>query len=744
VNLTTVGAWRYAADPTTEVLCVAYAIDDGPVQTWAPGQPIPKEFFTAARDPDWLIVAHNDQFESAIETRLLAPRLGWPLVPIDRHRCTMAMALASALPGSLEGAAAALGLPAGKDRDGHRLMMQMARPRRARRDEDPAQVHWHDDPERRLRLQQYCARDVEVERELFRRLPPLPEPEQALWVIDAEINGRGFCVDLELAEAARMIVRAEQAAIDAEVAELTGGRVTSVNQVARLTALLRERGHDVAGLTKRSVSAILAHDPSPEVRRLLELRQQGARAAARKLDSLVAGADADRRLRGTLKFHAASTGRWSGSRFQPHNLRRVENRDLGPAIDAVRACDLARVREFGAPLAVVGDLSRSLICAAPGHVLVGADFSAIESRVLAWLAGEAWKLDVYRKFDETGDTAIEPYCVTASRILGRPVTPAADRDRQIGKFCELAFGFGGGLGAFRNIAPDANFTDAQIENFKNAWRLAHPMIRGLWRGLHGAMCRAVALKVGTFKDLRAEMRGGNLCLRLPSGRELAYPEARLEHGQYNEQIVFKDNAGGAWAEVRGWHGTFVENVVQAVARDLLAGAMPRVKAAGYPIVLHVHDEVVAEVPIGLGGAEEFARIMSEPPDWAAGLPIVAKGWRCPAYGAKSAPPAPSSPSSGSNGTVVTPKPAVSAIVAPAIVAPKNEFAHVPLPALIGEPLQDGKILCPFHDDRRPSLHVYDNHFHCFACGAHGDAVDWLVRLENMTRDEALRVLASRI
>jgi DNA polymerase bacteriophage-type len=203
LNLADVGAWRYAADPTTEVLCVAYAVEDGTVQIWVPGQPIPEEFIAAAGDPDWLIVAHNDGFEAAMETRLLGPRYGWPLTPIGRHRCTMAAALANALPGALDAAAAALGLSHRKDAEGHRLMMQMAKPRRARRGEDPDAIHWHDDLERRLRLHCYCARDVEVERELYRRLPPLSADEQKLWEMDATINARGFFVDLELAEAAR-------------------------------------------------------------------------------------------------------------------------------------------------------------------------------------------------------------------------------------------------------------------------------------------------------------------------------------------------------------------------------------------------------------------------------------------------------------------------------------------------------------------------------------------------------------
>jgi DNA polymerase len=206
LNLKTVGAWRYAADPTTEVLCVGYAIDNDPAQIWTPGEPIPEEFITAARDPDWLVVAHSDQFETAIETRLLNPRYGWPLVPIERHRDTMAMALASARPGPLEGAAVALGLPIRKDAEGHALMLRMCKPRKPKKGQDPNGIYWIDDPEKRARLAEYCKRDVEVERELHRRLPALSESELALWVLDATINQRGFHVDLQSTEAARQLV----------------------------------------------------------------------------------------------------------------------------------------------------------------------------------------------------------------------------------------------------------------------------------------------------------------------------------------------------------------------------------------------------------------------------------------------------------------------------------------------------------------------------------------------------------
>jgi DNA polymerase bacteriophage-type len=490
LDLKTAGAWRYAADPSTEALLCAFAVDNNPVQVWTPDQPIPAEFTEAARDPTWIVAAWNDQFETALETFLLRPRFNWPLVPIERHRCTMVAALAYALPAGLDKAAAALGLPLRKDDDGRRLMMQMVKPRRPRKGEDPDGIHWHDSPAQLARLAQYCRRDVEVERQLHLQLTPLSDGEQALWVLDAAINKRGFHVDHALAVAAREIVAKEQEHINIAIGELTGGAITSPNQVARIQSYLAKRGHELKTLSKSSVAAALANGPTDEVKQLLELRRDGGRSSARKLDTLLAGLDGDNRLRGTFRYFGAGTGRWAGARFQPQNLKNPETENLDAVIGAILSHDLARVRELGARLALVGDVSRSMICAAPGMVLIGADFSAIESRVLAWLAGERWKVDAYAEYDRTGDPALEPYCVTASKILKRTVTPESKADRKIGKTCDLAFGYGGGLGAYRRFDASDRYTDGEVETFKREWRAAHAAIVRLWFNLENGLRRA--------------------------------------------------------------------------------------------------------------------------------------------------------------------------------------------------------------------------------------------------------------
>jgi DNA polymerase bacteriophage-type len=403
ISLETAGPWRYANDPSTEILCVGYAIDDGEAKIWIPGDPLPEELFAADE-----IVAHNFAFERPMATCILTARHDWPAIPLAKQRCSMTMALASALPAALDKTAKALGLPFQKDIDGYRLMRRMSRPRRPHKNEDPDGTYWIDGPEKREQLYRYCMRDVEIERAAYRCLPPLRPSEQELWELDAIINQRGFFVDTALAIAARDIARAEQAALNIEVAQLTDGEIVSFNQVEKIKEFIRRHGHTIETLTRRSTSQILRHNPSDVVRQLLELRRAGARASTRKFDALLASVDADSRLRGTLRFHAASTGRWSGRGYQPQNLKRPETKDLDAAVDAILTGNMTKVRELGAPLTIAGDVSRAIICAAPGKALIGGDFSAIESRILAWLAGEKWKIQAYADYDRTGDPKLEP------------------------------------------------------------------------------------------------------------------------------------------------------------------------------------------------------------------------------------------------------------------------------------------------------------------------------------------------
>ena len=358
--LKTVGTHKYATHSSTTVLCCAFAIDDEPVQLWTPDNPVPAEFIEAATNPSWIVCAHGAHFEDAIERHVLHPRFNWPTFPIAKQHCTMAAALAAGLPARLGTVADALDLTNRKDRGGERLMHQLSKPRRARKGEDADQVHWFDDDDRLQRLYEYCRQDVEVERELYGRLPPLSASEQALWELSSRINLRGFCVDGAFAEAARTIAKAAAPEIDAEIAELTAGDVTSINQIAKLQTWLQQHGCIMEKLDRKAIEKKLL-DPElvPAVQQVLELRLGGAQAAVKKLDALLARAGDDDRVRGAFRFHGASTGRWAGEGFQPQNLKRPLVTDVNAAVSAVSTGDYAHVCSlYQNPLSVVGDRTR--------------------------------------------------------------------------------------------------------------------------------------------------------------------------------------------------------------------------------------------------------------------------------------------------------------------------------------------------------------------------------------------------
>jgi DNA polymerase len=642
LELPKVGSYRYATHQTTEVVCGAYAFDDGPVQQWILGDPLPPEFFEAKQNPEWAVSAHNDPFESAIENHILGPRHGWPQVPLERHICTMAMSLALALPAKLELLALVLDLTNQKDRAGQRLMLMMSKPRKPRKNEDPnGGPYWFDDEERLLRLYAYNKQDVEVEREAHSRLRPLSTNEQRLWLLDQRINGRGFYVDRALAEAARVVAQAATPELNAELAQITNQAVTSINQVARFKAWLATQKCSSESLDKKATAKLLGQeDLAPPVRRALELRQSGAQAAAAKVAALLNRVDDDGRIRGALAYHKASTGRWAGNGVQPQNLKRpeLEDEEINAAITAVSTGDYAHVRNlYPRPLSVIGDLMRSTICAAPGRALIGGDYNAIESRGLAFVAGEEWKLDAYRRFDATGDPRDEPYVVTASKIFGKPPALITPEERRTGKTCDLAFGYQGGLHAFRAFEPE-RFSDAEVEDFKKAWRLAHPRIRQFWYAIDEAAWHAVRDRGQVIHcgKVAFKCEGAYLLLRLPSGRKLAYPFPTIKVvDAENQVVVFKDASAGQWRECRNgagaYGGVWTENVVSGLCRDLLAAALVRVEAAGYPVVLHVHDEIIAEVPEGFGSTTEFTELMTVSPSWALGLPIAAKAWSGPRF-----------------------------------------------------------------------------------------------------------------
>jgi DNA polymerase len=311
--------------------------------------------------------------------------------------------------------------------------------------------------------------------------------------------------------------------------------------------------------------------------------------------------------------------------------------------EAVATGDYQHVKAlYPRPLSVIGDCIRPMIIAAEGDILIGADFSSIESRGLACITGEKSKLDAYRRYDATQDPRDEPYCVTACKIFNKPLGSIArdSLERGVGKTCDLAFGYQGGLRAWRNFSDQ--FTDSEVETFKNSWRAAHPATVRFWHEIDNAAVLAVRERGQVVRCGQIDLKctGAFLFIKLPSGRKLSYPQPRLisvegKNGRSQQRVAFADNAAGQFKDCRygqgAYGGLWTENIISGIARDLLAAAMLRVEAAGYPIVLHVHDELVCEVPIGFGSTEEFVHLMTRKPAWALELPIAASAWTGPRY-----------------------------------------------------------------------------------------------------------------
>ena len=370
------------------------------------------------------------------------------------------------------------------------------------------------------------------------------------------------------------------------------------------------------------------------VRRVLELRLGGAQAAVKKFDALFACADDDDRIRGVFRYHGAGTGRFSAERFQPQNMKKFTVKDPDAAIAAVATGDIAQVKKlYPRPLAIVGECTRPTIGTTRNRLLRGIDLSAIESRVLAWIADEEWKLEAYRQFDATQDPRLEPYLMTVCKMYGVPpgTYTRESPERAIGKTCDLAYGYQGGLNAFRNFSDQ--FTDEEVLAFRDQWRASHPKTVEFWYAINRAAINAVRERGQICKCGRIELQhsGAALQLRLPSGRAIFYPRPRIILDKFdNYAVVFLDNKEGRFTDCRrgqgAYGGLWTENLVQGIARDLLTEAMLRIEAAGFPIVLHVHDEIVVETPDGFGSEQEFIDLMTRTPHWAEGLPIAAKAW----------------------------------------------------------------------------------------------------------------------
>ena len=471
-------------------------------------------------------------------------------------------------------------------------------------------------------------------------MPELSAEERAVELLTHKINDRGFKVDVELAEAICKIGEKAALEIDTKIAKLTKGEVKTITQVARLFSFAKAHGYNGRSLDREAVERQLKKKDLPSIlRRALTLRLQGAGAAIKKFNALLACVSADGRIRHWAQYHGAGPGRWAGRRYQPQNLRRLTIKDIDTAVAAIKTGNLAHLKKLYAnPLEVMGEMGRPAIVAEAEHDLIGGDFSAIESRVLAWIADERWKLDAYRRFDATRDVRDEPYCETACRIFGKPsgTFTKTSPERAIGKTADLAFGYQGGLNAWRAFLPDGH-TDTEVETFKRDWRATHPATAKFWRLIDKSAVLAVENPGKTVGCGRIDLEcsGDFLFIKLPSGRRISYPRPTIIEGKFGPAVSFYDSTAGQFKPCRygqgAYGGLWTENIVQGIARDILAAAMLRIEAAGYPIILHVQDEIVCEVPIGFDSPKDFTRLMTRKPRWALDLPIAASAWTGPRY-----------------------------------------------------------------------------------------------------------------
>jgi DNA polymerase len=750
-NLKECGAHVYTADPSTGVLVVCYAIGDGEVQVWLPGDPVPAPF---ADPTGYKFVSDNWTFENLILAHVLIPQHGFVPISLEQQDCAQRRALANAFPAELGRRCEALDLPYRKDRKERLAMLRLAR------------MHEYKDPAKRERdfalTVERCKTDVAATRAAYNhpRLRPLPPGERHLLLLDAAINARGVRANLPFLNAANALALQVRRDVNARIAELTGGAVTSVHQPTKLKDFINARGHNMTSFDKRSVSATLAHDPDDVSRELLGLRQRGAHQNV--FERLLAHADTnDGRIRGALRYHGAGPGRWTSPGAQLHGLSRNDAEYPATLIDALMVGDYAELARYGDPLNVAGQLERASLRAADGCELICADLNAIESRITAWVAGEKWKLQVFRDYDRTGNKDIEPYRVFAHRMLQKTTAVSAitAAERQFGKTGELAFGFGGGVGAWRRKAHDEDIrSDAEVQVIVRNWRTAHPNICAFWERLVRAARSSIAtgkpVQISAVPCLITNFDGYALTITLPNGRVINYPGAHLvpsetfRNGVYD--IEFMDNTHGKWTPVQAWHGVLIENVVQGIARDLLAAAIVRAEARGLEVVHHAHDELVVEAPIGTIAAQDVLALLLEAPPWAAGLPLGGKVRSGPLFF-----------EAGDATPQAEPAAVPDSIVA---IADGNEDADehaeeeaeqlapsqtsAPAPSSgneHGASFDDFEpstvvtmICCPEHDDNTPSCALYsDGHYHCFGCDAHGPIED--LDLE----DDALIQLAAR-
>ena len=629
-DLQRTGAIKYTEAEDFEILLLSYAFDDDPVEVWDLIQDGTPPWLTKVlTDPNIVKVAWNIAFERSCFNSALKI-----YTPPEQWRDAMTLAAMNGLPMSLEAAGDALNLTQQKLTTGKSLIQYFCKPckptiangGRTRNLPHHAPEKWQD-------FKTYCGVDTEAEREIYKRLIrfPVPEWERRLETMDARINERGVLVDLDLVEAAIAVDEAFREEHAEEMQKITG--LDNPNSVAQLKDWLEGVGVSVDSLNKATVAELRATVPDPKTRRALELRQLLGKTSTKKYEAMSLSACKDHRVRGLLQYYGAGrTGRWAGRLVQVQNLPQNHLEDIGLVRELVRNRDLETLEMlFDNVPDILSQLIRTAFIAKPGHTFLVSDYAAIEARVIAYLAGEKWRMDVFAR---GGDI----YCSSASQMFKVPVEKHGVNGhlRQKGKVAELACGYGGGVSALKAFgAEKMGLTEEEMQNIVDQWRQASPTIPRFWRDTENAAKRALESPGKTFTlpcGVKYMRDADALRCRLPSGRILSYWDARIEEYNGRASIVFmgQNQTTRKWEKTETWGGKLVENIVQAYARDCLAVALLRLDEAGYSICFHVHDEIIAEAPDGKRW-EDMAEIMGRQIEWAPGLLLRGDGYKTKFY-----------------------------------------------------------------------------------------------------------------
>ena len=631
-DLKSCGVYKYVEADDFTILLFSYSVDGGAVQCvdFAQGETLPAEILAALRDPAVIKTAFNAAFERICISRYY----GWPLMDPAQWRCTMVRAARMGLPLSLEQCGEVLRLEDGKMKEGKTLIRYFSTPTKGKR-HLPA-----DAPDRWETYKQYNIRDVEVEQQVLakvRRLDPAEFDEQ-LYVIDQLINDRGVLLDRQLAENAARFDDEYKAQLLAEAKELTG--MENPNSPTQIKDYLHKAaGISVSTLNKKNldeVEALVKYHR--KARRVLELRREMGKTSNKKYAAMLECVCADGRIHGLLQFcGAARTGRWAGRLVQVQNLPQNHLRDLDYARSLVKLGDLDDFQQnYANPTQVLSELIRTAFIAKPGCTLHVCDFSAIEARVIAWLAGEQWVLDVFRG---GGDI----YCATASQMFGVPVQkhgPNAEL-RQKGKIAVLALGYGGGVAALEAMGGSRmGLTQQEEKDIMQRWRQANPHIVRFWATIEAAAVRAIKTGEATtiHRGIVVAYRWGILLITLPSGRTICYPRAEIgiernDGWRGDHEIIEYEGMNQVtkkWERIRTYGGKLTENVVQAIARDILGHIILRAHDSGLNIVFHIHDEIVVEAEPGQT-LQDAESIFSKPINWCRDLPLKGAGYTTPYY-----------------------------------------------------------------------------------------------------------------